>query len=405
MYTTHELDAFTQKLTALARQYEPDLIGLRRSFHKIPEVAYEEVKTANLIAEELTRLGLTVTRLLDTGVVATISGTHPSKPAQYKTIALRADIDALHEQEETGVSYASTHLNRMHACGHDCHIACLITCARLLCELKAYLPGDVRLIFQPAEEGANGAEAMIEAGALKDVDTIFGLHVWPDVKCGACAIAPGPLMAAADWFEIEIHGVSAHGSRPHEARDVILAGAALVEAINSMIAREIDPQETAVVSICEFQAGHAKNILPEYARLAGTIRSFTPQMRAYLPAALKRICSGIEAVYRVNINVSYTQGNDPVINDDGVVEVVKKSVVEALGSEHLQSTKPITPGEDFSAYLKYVPGAFMLLGTGNPQQDSTVHPLHSCHFNVDESALIKGALVEAQVAYNLLHTC
>lgn len=402
MHTTQEQDSFTQELSALAHQYEPDLIKLRRSFHAIPEVAYEEVKTTNLIEEELNRLGLTVARPLDTGVVATITGTHPSKPAQYKTIALRADIDALCEQEETGVSYASTHPHRMHACGHDCHIACLITCARLLCKLKHHLPGDVKLIFQPAEEGANGAEAMIEAGALKDVDAIFGLHVWSGIEHGVCAIAPGPLMAAADWFSIKIHGTSGHGSRPHEARDVILAGSALVQAINSMIAREIDPQETAVVSICEFHAGNAKNILPEYAQLTGTIRSFTPQMREYLPAAIRRICSGIEATYRVSITFSYTQGNDPVINDHEVTQIVKQSVVEVLGSDYLQTVKPITPGEDFAAYLRHVPGAFMLLGITDPEQNDTAFPIHSSHFNVDERALIQGALVEAQVAYRLL---
>lgn len=397
-----EISQFTARLSVLAPQAEEHLIELRRAFHAIPEIAYEEYETADLIEQELTALGLTVTRPLETGLIATIHGTHPDKPENYRTVALRADIDGLCEQEETRVAYASTHPHRMHACGHDCHIACLITCARLLSQLTNHLKGDVRLIFQPAEEGAKGAEAMIAAGALEGVDAIFGMHVWSGIPHGVCAIKPGPLMAAADWFSIDIHGKSGHGSRPHEGRDAISAGAALVEALNTMVAREIDPLQTAVVSVCKFHAGNAKNILPEHAELEGTIRSFTPEMRDYLPQAIERICSGIEEMYRVEINFSYTQGNGPVINDEKITQSIERSISHILGPSCLQHANPITPGEDFSAYLSHVPGAFMLLGITDPQIKETTYPNHSDHFNVDETALINGAQVEAQVAYELL---
>lgn len=388
------------ELNDLAHRYEPRLIELRRELHRIPELAYREKKTAALVAKELESMGLKPEFLLETGIVATIEGTKGDKDNRH-TVALRADMDALAEFEETGVEYSSIHEGKMHACGHDCHMACLLTAARILVDMKDELNGNVKLIFQPGEEGAKGAQAMIKAGALKDVEAIFGLHVWGNVESGKASCEDGPVMAAADWFKIRVEGKGCHGSRPHEGRDAIMAAAALVWAINNMVAREIDPLETAVVSVCEFHAGHAINVLPENARLAGTIRSFTPQMRAYLPKALKRLCKGIGKAYRVNITCKYTKGNGPVINDRRVAKVVRKTIEETLGEENRIKLGRITPGEDFSAYLEYVPGAFMILGISNDEA-CTQFPNHSSHFNVDESALISGTKMHAQFAINML---
>lgn len=380
----------------LANKYKDYVISLRREFHMYPEASWQEFKTSAHIKEELEKLGIPYVPLVKTGLVATIKGSKPGK-----TVALRADIDALQVNEQNEVDYKSQNEGLMHACGHDNHIAMLLCAGRILNDMKAELAGTVKLIFQPAEEVATGAKRMIAAGALEGVDSIFGMHVWSDVDSGTVAIEPGPRMASADMFKITLTGKGGHGSAPHQGIDAVVAASALVMNLQSAVSRELSPLEPAVLSVGSLHAGTRFNVIASEAVLEGTTRSFNPDIREQFPVILERIAKETAATYRAEASVEYTYGTPPVINELTCSKIAEEAVKKLKGPQALASLGKIMGGEDFAEYMEKIPGAIAFLGVRNPAVGASF-PQHHPQYNVDEAALELGAGLYAQVAVDML---
>lgn len=380
----------------IGSKYKDYVISLRREFHRFPELSHREYKTCEKIIGELTGMGLSFHRVLETGIVAEIKGYRPGK-----TVALRSDMDALPVHEKTGLPYASRNEGVMHACGHDGHMAMILGAAKILCEMKDQICGTVRLIFQPAEETGLGSRGMIEAGVLDGVDSIFGLHVWSDLESGKISAEPGPRMASTDFFTIRINGKSCHGSMPHQGVDAIVVASSIVNEIQTIVSRYISPLEPAVISIGEFHAGTAKNIMAGCAVLSGTARAFHPQVRARLYELLKRVVDNTAASFGAIAQIDYDFCHGPIVNDDLCTQTAADAVVKCLGTESLGHFEKVMAGEDFSEYMAKVPGVFLFVGVGNKEK-KTDFPQHSCYYNVDEEALIGGAMTAAQYALDYL---
>ncbi len=372
------------------------LIEQRRRFHRIPEPSGEEIKTSAAIAAELEAAGIACRRMGKTGLVADIAGCGPGK-----TFLLRADIDGLSVNEQTNLPFASEHEGMMHACGHDCHISMLLTAARALQEMRDQFKGTVRILFQPAEEIGAGALEMIRLGVLEGVSGAFGIHVWSDIDAGKCSIAAGARMASADRFEIEIHAKSGHASQPHLCVDAIPAASAVISAIQTIVSRETPPTETAVVTVGKLTAGTRWNVTAGSAKLEGTTRCFSDEVRNKFEGQLKRIAEQTAAAYGAAAEVRYQYMLGSVINSPELLPVVSSAADQVMpGDWHVDY--PLTMGaEDFSEYQRIVPGMIILLGVRNPETDSC-WPQHSCYYKVDESVLIRGAMMHVQVALNWL---
>jgi amidohydrolase len=370
------------------------LIDWRRTIHRHPEPAFAEVQTAALVATALTRLGLTVkTGVGKTGVVADLVG------QSDRTIALRADMDALPVQEPPGREYGSQVQGFMHACGHDAHVAMLLGAAELLASRKAALAGSVRFIFQPGEEGAGGAAAMLADGAFegkRKPAAVFGIHCWPFLPAGTFAVRGGPVMAASDKFKIVLHGKGGHGAYPHLAKDSILAGSQIVSALQAIVAREVDPVESAVVSVNVFRAGTKENVIPAGGELLGTSRSFRVDVRELIERRVREIAEGIARSFGVEASVEYERGTPPVVNDAAFAAFVRQVGEETLGKEAAAEHPPSMGAEDFALFLGLAPGAFARIGVGTTGKP--VCSLHSPEFDVDERALPLGAALHAAVA-------
>jgi amidohydrolase len=380
----------------LAAKIQPELVELRRYFHQHPEPSWEEVNTANRIAEELAKLGISVERKAKTGVVGTLKGTRPGR-----TVALRADIDALSIKEETGLPFASQNEGYMHACGHDAHITCLLGAAKILSQLKDEIAGTVKFIFQPAEELAQGAKKLVEEGAMDGVDGIFGLHVWGDLPAGKISVDPGPRMASADMFVITVEGKGGHGSAPHQGVDAVVVASAIVMNLQTIVSREISPLEPVVVSIGKIVAGDRFNIIASKAVLDGTSRCFNPEIRKNLPDIIRRIAENTAATFRAKAKVEYQFGCGATINDEHLTEIAKGSVKKLYGEETLAPMPLLTGSEDFSFYAEKAPATFAFLGICNPEK-GTCFPQHHSHYTIDEDALQVGAAVYAQFALDFL---
>ena len=285
----------------IAASYNDYLIEMRRHFHAHPEISGQEYETSKTIKAELDKYGIQWRPCgLETGVLATIQGAKPGK-----TILLRGDMDALSVQEETGVEYASQNPGVMHACGHDCHTASMLTVARLLNDHKDELCGTVKLAFQPAEEVAQGAASMIQEGAMDGVDACFGIHVWSDVEAGKVSVEAGPRMAAADMFTINVHGRGGHGSAPHQCIDAVVVSSAIVQNLQTIVSRELDPADAAVLSVGKLQSGSRWNIIAEYGTLEGTARYYKPELTEYFKEAITRVATQTAASYRAEAEVIF----------------------------------------------------------------------------------------------------
>ena len=396
--------AATDRIKELGRELEPHIIALRRKFHEHPEVGGTEYWTSKEICAELDELGVPYRRVADTGIIATIAGTRTVAegiPAETRTIALRADIDALPVTERTGAPYASKNPGFMHACGHDCHIAMMLGAVRMLVDLRNRFSGEARILFQPAEELSTGSRKMIAAGALEGVDTIYGAHIWSDIDAGLISCEAGKRMANTDWFRIDIHGVSAHGSMPHKGIDAIVVGAEMIESLQVLVSRDVSPFEPAVLTVGEFHGGEARNIMAGSAYLTGTVRTWSDELRAQMPVSIERIAKKIASAFGAEATVRYDQGNGALTNDVKCAKRAQLAVIEALGREALGSYRGTLSGEDFSEYLKHVPGVLVFVGCRN-EALGACHPQHSCYYDVDESVLAKGAMVAAQYAIDFL---
>lgn len=380
----------------ISNKYKQAVIDLRREFHQYPEASLYEYKTIDRIGQELDKLGVPYKKVADTGIITEIKGINPGK-----TVALRADIDALSVKELAECEYKSKNEGFMHACGHDCHISMLLGAAMILSEIKNELNGTVRLIFQPAEEIAQGAKKMIEAGALNGVDGVFGMHVWSDIECGSVCIQEGPLMASADLFTITVRGKGGHGSAPHQGVDAVVASSAIVMNLQSIVSRELSPLDPAVVSVGTLNVGSRFNVIASEGTLCGTTRSFNPEVRNKFPEIIKRIAQDTASTYRAEAEVEYTFATPVVINDANCSKIAEKSL-DAIGAKSIIIEK-ITGGEDFAEYLNRVPGIIALVGVGN-EAKGACYPQHHPMYTVDEDALEIGTALYAQYAQDFLNS-
>jgi amidohydrolase len=319
-------------------------------------------------------------------------------------VALRADIDALPLTDAKPVPYRSTVDGACHACGHDAHTAMLLGTAKVLSALREQLPGEVRFLFQHAEElFPGGADEMIEAGVMDGVDVVIGAHVWSPLEAGRIGIVYGPAMAAPDTFWITVHGRGGHAALPHQTVDPIVAGAQVVSGLQHIVSRGIDPLSTVVVSVTQFVAGTTHNVIPGTVEMQGTVRSFEPALRARLPELMERYVKGITEAHGATYDFKYQHGYRVVVNEPRITGVIESVVREVLGESAVDRMKPNMGGEDFSAFQEKAPGCFFFIGAGNAGK-GIVHPHHHPRFTVDEDALHLGVTVFVNAALRLLST-
>lgn len=386
------------ELLQRARAIHDSIRTWRRTIHRYPELSFTEQRTAALVNSVLIDLGLpTETEVAKTGVVAHIRG------GNGPTVALRADMDALPIQEINGSEFDSTRPGIMHACGHDAHTAMLLGAATLLKQLadEGKLPGVVRLLFQPSEEaqdeeGKSGGMRMVEEGALQGVDAVFGLHVDPFHDVGYVATRPGPMMAAADMFELIVIGSGGHAARPQNTIDPIALSAHVINAVHQIVSRRLDPTQPGVITIGTIQGGAANNVIPDRVTMTGTIRSFTPEVRTLLQDELMRAAGVVESLGG-RAEVTIFPGYPPTVNDPAATEHMMDAMRELLGEDRVAESELIMGAEDFSYMAQAVPGCFLRLGVHNPSWRE-YYPVHRADFRLDEDALPIGAAALALTA-------
>ena len=385
-------------LHALCGKYAEEIIRTRRYFHAHPELSTEEVETARAIRAELDRIGVPW-RVCGgpTSTLARIEGRNPEK----KAILLRADIDALPVTEATGVDYASQCPGKMHACGHDCHIAMLLTAVKMLNELKDDFEGTVVFAFQAAEESCLGAAPMVADGALDGVDACYAQHVWWDVPAGKFALCKGPAMASGDRFRIEIEGRPGHGAAPETCIDATVIGAAIIMNLQTIVSREVLPFNAAVVSVGSLESGTRFNVISGSAVMEGTVRTFLPEEREHILRRIEEIALGTAQTLRGKARVMIDRLSPPVMNDAAMTDMVRDVAAALWGEDAPQAYGPVMPCEDFSYFQEKVPGVMAFLGIRNPECGAC-YAQHHDKYNVDESALIRGAGMYAQTALTFL---
>ncbi len=381
----------------------PGVVADRRDFHQHPELAFQEVRTAGIVAERLRALGVEDIRtgIAQTGVTGLIRG----QKGDGKTVLLRADMDALPILEENEVEYVSQTPGVMHACGHDAHTAMLLGVTRLLLDRRDDFAGTVKVLFQPSEESPpGGAKPMIDAGVLEDpkVDAAFGIHVDQDNPVGIIEVRPGPAMAAADRFHIVIRGKGGHGAKPQETVDPIVIGAQIVTALQTLVSRAVDPTEEAVVTVGTFKAGEAFNVIPDTAELGGTVRTFNAKNRDFLEARIETLARGIAQAMGAEIAFSYTRGYPATVNDPEMTELVREEAAKVVGPDGVRDAALAMGAEDFSYFLEAVPGSFWFIGSQNPER-GLVWGHHHPKFDLDEAALAIGMESMVNVALRYLN--
>lgn len=394
--------SFFDRIEELSEELDERVRSHRRYFHSRPELSMEETETSRKIASVLEDLGYENVKIgtagKPTGVVADLGSERPGR-----RVALRADIDALPVKEETGLPFASRNDGVMHACGHDAHIAILLTVAELIMRTKDSFPWKVRLIFQPSEESGtfSGAKAMIADGVLDGVDAITGLHVWMDVPAGRIGYRKGPLMASADRWEIRLQGKGGHGATPHLAVDPTLAAGHIITMLQSIVSRETNPLDSIVISIGKLEAGSAFNVIPGSAYLLGTTRAFDPDLRNELPERIRRIAENVAAAARCKAEFGYHKNLPPTVNDPVFTMDAVEAAKRMFGENRVMEIAPTMAAEDFSFYLEKIPGSFFFLGIGN-ENKGIIAPHHHPAFLVDEDVLKDGVTLIAGVAANYL---
>ncbi|WP_096636477.1 M20 metallopeptidase family protein [Clostridium cochlearium] len=372
---------------------EEYIIKQRRYFHENPELSWEEFNTSKRIREELDSMNIPYDVVKETGVIGTIRGSKPGKK-----LGIRADIDALPVQEETDLLYASKKNGVMHACGHDAHTAILLGTAKILNEMRDEISGEVRLIFQPAEECIqdSGAKYLSQVDSIKNLDRIIGMHVWGALESGKGALREGPIMASADTFDIFIEGKSGHGAAPNTTVDPIVAGSMVVQALQTIVSRENDPLEPQVISVTAFNSGNSKNVIPGSAHLEGTVRTFNNELREHIKWQMKRVLSGVAEISRTKINLDYHEGTPSTINEEMATQLGIKIAQEVFQESFVEDFPLQMGGEDFAKYLTRIPGCLLFLGAAGPAGKFNQH---NEKFQIDESVLILG--VEYFTRYTL----
>jgi amidohydrolase len=378
--------------------FQDEMTAWRRDLHAHPELGFEEVRTSALVADKLRAFGLDEvhTGIAKTGVVGVLRA-----GAAGRAIGLRADMDALPIDEPTGLPYASKHTGRMHACGHDGHTTMLLGAARYLAETRNF-DGTIYFIFQPAEEMRGGGRVMIEEGLFErfPAEQVFGMHNWPRIPAGRFAMRPGPVMAAADRIEIHLTGDGGHGAMPHFARDPLIAGAQIVSALQTIVARNADPVDRAVVSITQFHAGTTDNVIPGAAFLGGTARSFSPEMRALIERRLGEIARGIGQALQVEVDCRYERGYPATVNSEAETELAATAAAEIVGGDQVdRAPAPVMGAEDFAFMLERRPGAYVFIGNGGGADAPMVH---NPDYKFNDQILPYGASYWARLAEQLL---
>lgn len=373
--------------------------ALRRDFHMHPELGYKEIRTAGVVARTLKDLGLEVaTGIAETGVVALMEGKR-----RGPVVLLRFDMDALPIQEETAAEYASKNPGVMHACGHDGHTAVGLTVARILNAHKDELAGVVKFVFQPAEEGLKGAERMVAEGVLENPrpDISLALHVWNEKPVGWLGITPGPVMAAADIFSIRITGKGGHGALPHQAVDPVLAAAHVITAVQSIVARNVHPQKTAVISVTQVQGGDAFNVIPMTVQLSGTIRTFKPAVRSIVLERFLEVVGGVSRSMGCEAKIEL-ESITPAVTNDPVITKRVQSIADSLQLDHqMQDDFSTMVSEDMAVIMQEIPGCFIFVGSANPEENLDA-PHHHPKFDIDEKALTTGSALMAASAATFL---
>jgi amidohydrolase len=370
------------------------LIETRRTIHMNPELGFEEVETAKLVAGYLEKFGLQVkTGMAKTGVIGLLKGEKPGK-----TVAIRADMDALPLEEANQVSYRSKVKGKMHACGHDAHVTILLGVARLFSSMRNQVQGNIKWIFQPAEEGGGGGRVLTEEGVLENpkVDAIFGAHLFPDLKIGRVGIHEKEGLAATDRFVIKMIGRGAHGAYPHLSKDPILAAGHLITQIHSIVSRNINPLDSAVITIGKVSGGTAFNIIPDETEILGTVRSLSQKVREELKSRMEQVTQGVAKSFGVDYDFDFQYGYPALINDPEMSRLVAAACAKGIGKENVDFIRPSMGGEDFAYYLEKVPGSFFRLGCRN-EAKGIVNPFHSSRFNIDEDVLPFGVEMFARI--------
>lgn len=391
-----------QEFKAQAAALQPQLVAWRRDFHMHPELGFQEVRTAGIVADHLRSLGLEVTTGIGkTGVVAVVEG--DDAPAEAPTVMLRFDMDALPIIEENDAPYASQNPGVMHACGHDGHTAIGMGVATLLTQHRQGLAGRVKLVFQPAEEGLGGARAMLADGVMHDPQpaAAFGMHLWSRLPLNQIVVQPGPLWAGADKVDLIVSGQGGHGAMPHETIDAIYVASQIVIAWQGIISRSIDPAEPAVITVGSFHAGTACNVIAGTAELACSIRSLTLAMRDFLVRRMREVAEGVCAAHGATCELTFTSGVPPTINDPAGAALMQDVAGALVGEQQVAQITPMMVGEDMSEFLNRAPGCYVLVGAWDPDKPLN-SPHHSPTFDFDERMLATGAALLAVTAVEYL---
>lgn len=393
--TDHKI-LLARDISARSESMQAHLIAIRRDIHAHPELGFDTVRTAAIVEQELLRLGLTPqTGVGRTGVMVDITGAQPGK-----TVLLRADMDALPIHEQTGLPFSSIWPGKMHACGHDIHTATLLGVAAILADLRSQLHGTVRLIFQPAEETPeSGAQAMIAAGAADGIDVAITLHNKPELAAGEIALTRGASTASSDEFDVVIHGKSTHAARPHMGTDPIIAAASLVTQLQTIVSRELDPANSAVLTIGHIHGGTTHNIISDSCLIQGTIRAKSPQARAHMEDAFRRICAGVALSLNTRIEVNYQRGVPPLMNDDALIDALEPILSHQFGKPVVAKPSSSFGAEDFSLFTERVPGCQIHIGSGALGRDDH---LHNSDYQPDERSIHAGTQALARIAIDLL---
>ena len=376
-----------------------EMIGLRRMLHRIPEIAFREEKTSELVADRLEQFGLTVSKgIAKTGVIGLLTGFQ-----EGKTIMIRADMDALPLQEQTDVDYVSQHEGQMHACGHDGHMAIALMVAKILSKNKDRVRGNVKFVFQPAEEGPGGARGMIDEGVLEDphVDAAIGLHIWNYLPVGKVGTRVGPLMASMDSFRLTIKGKQAHGAIPQDGVDAIVVSGNVIGALQTVVSREVSPVNPCVVTIGTIQGGRAFNIIADRVEMEGTVRALDPDLHKTLPERMERIVHGVTSGMRGEYELEYNFLYPATINDEAMTQLIEKTAATVVGKQNVVRAEQTMGGEDMAFYLQKVPGCYFFLGSANKEKGLDA-PHHNSRFNFDEGCLSIGVEIMVRAVLHYL---
>ena len=383
----------------ITKKYKDYIIEKRRYFHMNPEPSFNEYNTSKVIQEELIKIGIPFEIFAKTGIIATIKG-----KSSGKTVLLRADMDALEVCEKNNVSYKSQKEGLMHACGHDGHIAMLLGAAHVLNEIKNDISGEIKLFFQPAEEVAKGAKAVIEESKITDfIDAAFAIHLWQGIPVGKISLESGARMAAADMFSIKVKGKSGHGSMPHETIDAVVVASAIVMNLQHLVSRNTNPLDTLVVTVGKLTAGTRYNIIAGEALLEGTIRSFSDEVWKKVPEQIERVVKNTAATYSAEAEIDLFRATPPLVNNQDISDILKISAEKLYGEEVVIKYEKTPGGEDFAYFTQAVPGALAFVGIRNDEKGIN-SPHHNETFDMDEEALEMGTNLYVQFAVDFLNS-